>query len=122
MVAVDIPSGVMGDSGESLGAACGVLHGDVRAQETGAFACCRAGTCAADIVVAEIGIPPAVLSSVVDRYLGKRRPHCGGRTCRELSASGNKYSRGHALLCGGYPDDGCRAPGGARRGAQSEPA
>jgi hydroxyethylthiazole kinase-like uncharacterized protein yjeF len=118
LIAVDVPSGVMGDTGESCGA--------VAAQCTVTFT--RKKPChvllpgrdlAGDVVVADIGTPSSVLDGIaVDTW--ENDPALWRRDLPRLAAGGNKYSRGHALLVGGYPMTGAArmaARGAARAGA-----
>jgi ADP-dependent NAD(P)H-hydrate dehydratase / NAD(P)H-hydrate epimerase len=118
LIAVDVPSGVMGDTGESCGA--------VAAQCTVTFT--RKKPChvllpgrelAGDVVVADIGTPSSVLDGIaVDTW--ENDPALWQRELPRPGAGGNKYSRGHALLVGGYPMTGAArmaARGAARAGA-----
>jgi NAD(P)H-hydrate epimerase len=118
LIAVDVPSGVMGDTGESFGA--------VAAQCTVTFA--RKKPChvllpgrdlAGDVVVADIGTPSSVLDGIaVDTW--ENDPALWQRELPRPTSGGNKYSRGHALLVGGYPMTGAArmaARGAARAGA-----
>ena len=113
-VAVDIPSGIHGDSGAVLG-------GAFRADLTVTFARRKPGHLllpgrarAGDVVVADIGIPPAVIAE-----LGLRAHENGpalwlARLPRP-GAADHKYSRGHALVVGG---DGAHS-GAARLAARA---
>jgi hydroxyethylthiazole kinase-like uncharacterized protein yjeF len=118
LIAVDVPSGVIGDTGESCGA--------VAAQCTVTFA--RKKPChvllpgrdlAGDVVVADIGTPSSVLDGItVDTW--ENDPALWRRELPRPASGGNKYSRGHALLVGGYPMTGAArmaARGAARAGA-----
>lgn len=118
LIAVDVPSGVMGDSGESCGA--------VAAQCTVTFA--RKKPChvllpgrdlAGDVVVADIGTPPSVLEGIaIDTW--ENDPALWRRELPRPASGANKYSRGHALLVGGYPMTGAArmaARAAARTGA-----
>jgi NAD(P)H-hydrate epimerase len=108
----------MGDTGESCGA--------VAAQCTVTFA--RKKPChvllpgrdlAGDVVVADIGTPSSVLEGIaVDTW--ENDPALWRRELPRPGSGGNKYSRGHALLVGGYPMTGAArmaARGAARAGA-----
>jgi NAD(P)H-hydrate epimerase len=118
LIAVDVPSGVMGDTGESFGA--------VAAQCTVTFA--RKKPChvllpgrdlAGDVVVADIGTPSSVLDGITVNTWENDSALWLGELPRPASG-GNKYSRGHALLVGGYPMTGAArmaARGAARAGA-----
>ena len=118
LIAVDVPSGVMGDTGESCGA--------VAAQCTVTFA--RKKPChvllpgrdlAGDVVVADIGTPSSVLDGIaIDTW--ENDPALWQRELPRPASGGNKYSRGHALLVGGYPMTGAArmaARAAARAGA-----
>jgi NAD(P)H-hydrate epimerase len=118
LIAVDVPSGVMGDTGESRGA--------VPAQCTVTFARKKPGhvllpgrDLAGDVVVADIGTPSAVLDGIaVDTW--ENDPALWRCELPRPSSGGNKYSRGHALLVGGYPMTGAARMAGraaARAGA-----
>jgi NAD(P)H-hydrate epimerase len=118
LIAVDVPSGVMGDTGESRGA--------VPAQCTVTFARKKPGhvllpgrDLAGDVVVADIGTPSAVLDGIaVDTW--ENDPALWRCDLPRPSSGGNKYSRGHALLVGGYPVTGAARMAGraaARAGA-----
>jgi len=118
IVAVDVPSGLMGDTGEAFGAVAAVL--------TVTFSCKKPGhlllpgrLLCGEVVVADIGIPPSVIEQIVpDTFENDPRlwiadlprPHDGS----------NKYTRGHALIFGGYPMTGAArmaARAAARAGA-----
>jgi NAD(P)H-hydrate epimerase len=118
LFAIDVPSGVMGDTGEALGA--------VAAECTVTFARKKpchvlqpGRTLCGEVVVADIGTPSAVLDSIeVDTW--ENHPQLWRASLPTPQASGNKYSRGHALLCGGYPMTGAArmaARAAARAGA-----
>ncbi len=104
LLAIDMPSGVMGDSGASLGAA--------PAHCTVTFACKKPGhvllpgrELCGETVVADIGIPDAVLESLgLDTW--ENDPCLWQKLLPRAQSSGNKYTRGHALLYGGYPMTG----------------
>jgi ADP-dependent NAD(P)H-hydrate dehydratase / NAD(P)H-hydrate epimerase len=58
-----------------------------------------------EVVVADIGIPSAVLESLsIDTW--ENDPALWRAELPGAKSSGNKYTRGHALLCGGYPMTG----------------
>jgi len=118
ILAVDVPSGLMGDTGESLGA--------VRADCTVTFTRKKPAhlllpgrdLCGAT-VVADIGTPAGVLERIaVDTW--ENDPALWCPQLPQLKSSANKYTRGHALLCGGYPMTGAArmaARAAARAGA-----
>jgi hydroxyethylthiazole kinase-like uncharacterized protein yjeF len=104
LVAIDVPTGVMGDSGVSLdavAATCTVTF--VRKKPAHVLLPGRA--LCGETIVADIGISEAVLESLP---IATWENHPGlWRTCLpEAKSAGNKYTRGHALLCGGYPTTG----------------
>jgi NAD(P)H-hydrate epimerase len=118
LIAVDIPSGVLGDSGESLGA--------VRADCTVTFTRKKPGhvllpgrDLCGDIVVADIGTPSSVLAEI-GVAAWENHPSLWQHAMPQLTQAGNKYSRGHALVNGGYPTTGAArmaARAAARAGA-----
>jgi NAD(P)H-hydrate epimerase len=118
LVAVDIPSGVMGDTGESVGAAPAACTVTFVRKKPGHVLLPGRELCG-DIVVADIGIPCTVLESLpVDTW--ENDPALWRAELPRAKSSGNKYTRGHALLCGGYPMTGAArmaARAAARMGA-----
>jgi ADP-dependent NAD(P)H-hydrate dehydratase / NAD(P)H-hydrate epimerase len=118
MIAVDIPSGIAGDSGENWGAAAAVCTVTFERKKPGHLLLPGRDLCGA-VVVAEIGIAPAVLNSL-GQDTWENTPALWRAKLPQLQASGNKYSRGHALLYGGYPMTGAArlaARAAARSGA-----
>jgi len=104
IIAVDVPSGVMGDSGEDWGAAAAACTVTFMRKKPGHLLLPGRDLCG-DIVVADIGIPQAVLDSLpIDTW--ENTPGLWREKLPQLHAGGNKYSRGHALLYGGYPMTG----------------
>jgi NAD(P)H-hydrate epimerase len=118
IVAIDVPSGLMGDTGETLGAVSAVL--------TVTFFCKKPGhvlipgrLLCGDTIVADIGTPISILAQLAPNTFENDpgiwlsalpRPHEGD----------NKYTRGHALISGGYPLTGAArmaARAAARAGA-----
>jgi ADP-dependent NAD(P)H-hydrate dehydratase / NAD(P)H-hydrate epimerase len=116
LIAVDIPSGVAGDSGEAHGAAAAVCTVTFMRKKAGHLLLPGRSLCG-ELVVADIGIPAGVLESIpVDTW--ENGP---GLWCAKLphpQSTDNKYSRGHALLYGGYPMTGA-ARMAARAAARS---
>jgi ADP-dependent NAD(P)H-hydrate dehydratase / NAD(P)H-hydrate epimerase len=104
LIAIDVPSGVMGDTGESLGAAqaaCTVTF----ARKKPGHALLPGRELCGEIVTADIGIPCAVIESLaIDTW--ENDPALWRTDLPRAKSSGNKYTRGHALLCGGYPMTG----------------
>lgn len=118
LVAVDVPSGVMGDTGESLGAVAAACTVTFARKKPGHVLMPGRDLCG-DIVVADIGTPPSVLAGIAaDTW--ENDPSLWQRDLPRLEAGGNKFSRGHALLFGGYPMTGAArmaARAAARAGA-----
>ncbi|MGD0490382.1 MAG: NAD(P)H-hydrate dehydratase [Steroidobacteraceae bacterium] len=118
VVAVDVPSGVMGDTGESLGAVQARLTVTFTRKKPGHLLLPGRDLCGMT-VVADIGTPPSVLERIaIDTW--ENDPVMWRHRLPQLEVSGNKYSRGHALLVGGYPTTGAArmaARAAARMGA-----
>ncbi len=99
IVAIDMPSGVAGDSGADLGATPARLTVTFFRKKPGHLLLPGRSLCG-QVVVADIGISPDVLDAI--------RPACsenGPALWRHAlpvaRPGGNKFSRGHALLYGG---------------------
>jgi hydroxyethylthiazole kinase-like uncharacterized protein yjeF len=118
LVAIDVPSGVMGDTGESLGAVAASCTVTFVRKKPGHLLLPGRALCG-EVVVADIGVPAAVLDSIaVDTC--ENDPGLWRRALPHPAAQGNKYTRGHALLVGGYPMTGAArmaARAAARAGA-----
>jgi NAD(P)H-hydrate epimerase len=119
IVAVDIPSGIAGDSGENLGgAAPAVCTVTFMHKKPGHLLLPGRDACG-EVVVADIGIPPAVINSLaLDTW--ENGPPLWRAQLPLWHADTNKYVRGHALLYGGYPMTGAArmaARAAARSGA-----
>jgi hydroxyethylthiazole kinase-like uncharacterized protein yjeF len=104
LVAIDVPSGVMGDSGASLGAVAATCTVTFVRKKPG-HVLLPGRTLCGETVVADIGIPAAVLGSLpMDTW--ENHPTLWRSALPQANSAGNKYTRGHALLCGGYPTTG----------------
>jgi NAD(P)H-hydrate epimerase len=118
IVAIDVPSGVMGDSGESLGASAADLTVTFFRRKPGHLLLPGRELCG-KVVVADIGIPSSVLEEILPNTFANDPSHW--RAVLPTSQhGGNKYTRGHALICGGYPMTGAArlsARAAARMGA-----
>jgi len=118
IVAIDVPSGILGDSGEDRGAAPAVCTVTFMRKKPGHLLLPGRDACG-DVVVADIGISQSVLNSLaVDTW--ENSPALWRVKLPQWHANGNKYSRGHALLYGGYPMTGAArmaARAAARSGA-----
>lgn len=118
IIAVDIPSGILGDSGENVGASRAVCTVTFMRKKPGHLLLPGRDVCG-DVVVADIGIPQEVLDSLgIDTW--ENAPALWRAKLPRWHANINKYSRGHALLYGGYPMTGASrmaARAAARSGA-----
>ncbi len=104
VIAIDVPSGLDGDTGESLGAAAAACTVTFTRKKPGHLLLPGRDLCGAT-VVADIGTPTAVLDRIaVDTW--ENGPALWRRQLPSVAASSNKYTRGHALLYGGYPITG----------------
>jgi len=118
IVAIDVPSGVMGDTGAAQGAVAAVCTVTFVRKKPGHLLLPGRHLCG-EVVVADIGTPDRVLESIaVDAC--ENTPELWREYLPTLAAHGNKYTRGHALICGGYPMTGAArmaARAAARMGA-----
>ena len=104
VIAVDVPSGIMGDTGESFGAIPAALTVTFTRKKPGHLLLPGRDLCGS-LVVADIGTPTSVLRGIpTDTW--ENEPALWREHLPQLASSGNKYSRGHALLVGGYPTTG----------------
>jgi ADP-dependent NAD(P)H-hydrate dehydratase / NAD(P)H-hydrate epimerase len=103
VLAVDVPSGLHGDSGRPLGGAEKVIH----ATRTVTFFRRKPGhvllpgrALCGETTVADIGIPPRVLDEIkpVRRVNG---PRLWRTVLPRYGADSHKYTRGHAVVVGG---------------------
>lgn len=118
IIAVDVPSGVDGDSGQSVGAAAADCTVTFALKKPGHVLLPGRDLCG-EVVVADIGIPAAVLDSLPIN-VWENDPAVWQAQLPRPASSGNKYTRGHALLYGGYPMTGAArmaARAAARAGA-----
>ena len=114
VVAVDLPSGVNGTTGQVMGAA-------VRAAESVTFFRRKLGhlllpgraLCGA-VRLADIGIPDAVLGTIAPRAF-LNRPALWAPVFPKPEIGGHKYSRGHVLVLSG----GIASTGAARLAARA---
>jgi hydroxyethylthiazole kinase-like uncharacterized protein yjeF len=113
-VAIDVPSGVHGDTGQILGVA-------PRAQLTVTFHLAKPGHLllpgrgqVGELVVADIGIPAAVTDRLQVRSWANHPALWSAQLPRRTAAS-HKYTHGHALVVGG----GRAASGAARLAARA---
>jgi ADP-dependent NAD(P)H-hydrate dehydratase / NAD(P)H-hydrate epimerase len=118
IVAVDVPSGVRGDSGAAEGAAA-ALCTITFARKKPAHLLLPGRDLCGEVIVADIGIPEGVYGALgIDTWENHPRQWLGQLPIPHLAA--NKYTRGHALIVGGYPMTGAArmaARAAARAGA-----
>jgi NAD(P)H-hydrate epimerase len=118
LLAIDVPSGVLGDTGESMGAVAAACTVTFARKKPGHVLLPGRGLCG-DVVVADIGTPAAVLEAIaIDTW--ENHPVLWQRAMPSPACASNKYSRGHALISGGYPMTGAArmaARAAARAGA-----
>jgi ADP-dependent NAD(P)H-hydrate dehydratase / NAD(P)H-hydrate epimerase len=112
IVAVDVPSGLMGDTGASVGAVAAMLTVTCFRKKPGHLLQPGCALCG-EIVVADIGTPASVFEQVMPDTF-ENAPALWADALPALQPDGNKYTRGHALICGGYP-----ATGAARMAARA---
>jgi NAD(P)H-hydrate epimerase len=118
IVAIDVPSGVMGDTGENLGGVPAVLTVTFFRKKPGHLLLPGRTMCG-DVVVTGIGTPLSVLDTIVPNTFENDPALWLGHLPRP-EGGGNKYTRGHALISGGYPMTGAArmaARGAARAGS-----
>jgi NAD(P)H-hydrate epimerase len=118
VVAVDIPSGVNGDTGENMGAVAAVLTVTCFRKKPGHLLFPGRELCG-ELIVTDIGTPVAVLDRIVPNTF-ENDPRLWLDALPRTHQGGNKYTRGHALVSGGYPMTGAArmaARAAARMGA-----
>lgn len=118
IVAIDVPSGVMGDSGEALGAVAATLTVTFFRKKPGHLLLPGRSLCG-ELVVADIGIASSALEQVAPDTF-ENDPGLWISALPRPRDVGNKYTRGHALIVGGYPMTGAAqlaARAAARAGA-----
>ena len=118
IVAVDVPSGVRGDSGAADGAAAAICTVTF-ARKKPAHVLLPGRDLCGEVVVADIGIPEHVFHALgIDTWENHPQQWLEELPLPQFAA--NKYTRGHALLVGGYPMTGAArmaARAAARAGA-----
>jgi NAD(P)H-hydrate epimerase len=118
LVAVDVPSGLMGDTGADQGAVPAILTVTCFRKKPGHLLQPGRMLCG-EVVVADIGTPASVFAQVMPDTF-ENDPVLWADALPALKPQGNKYSRGHALISGGYPSTGAArmaARAAARAGA-----
>jgi ADP-dependent NAD(P)H-hydrate dehydratase / NAD(P)H-hydrate epimerase len=103
-IAVDVPSGVFGDTGQVLGGDAGVAP---RCQATVTFFRRKPAhllspgrSLCGDVTVAQIGIAPEVLAAIAPRC-HENAPALWQKRFPWPTPEGHKYRRGHAVVVGG---------------------
>lgn len=115
-IAVDVPSGVHGDSGQVLGAAATAsLTVTFFRRKPGHMLFPGRALCG-EVVAADIGIPESVLTAMEPSTFANG-PDLWSAALPRPTHEGNKYSRGHAVVVGGAEMTGAArlAALGARR-------
>ncbi len=118
IISIDVPSGLMGDTGASLGAVAALLTVTFLRKKPGHLLMPGRELCG-EIVVADIGTPPSVLEQLAPDCF-ENDPRLWLERLPRLRHDGNKFDRGHALVAGGYPVTGAArlaARAAARAGA-----
>ena len=118
LVAIDVPSGLVGDTGENWGAVASELTITFVRKKPAHLLQPGRGLCG-EVVVADIGISESVVTQIrPDSF--ENDPSLWFMDLPRLGNMDNKYTRGHALISGGYPQTGAArlaARGAARAGA-----
>jgi len=99
IAAVDVPSGVLGDTGEDLGAVPAALTVTFFRRKPGHLLLPGRSLCG-EVMVADIGTLPEILNELGVRTY-ENGPSLWKADLPLALAGGNKYGRGHALLYGG---------------------
>ena len=104
IVAVDVPSGLMGDTGANAGAVPCALTVTFFRKKPGHLMQPGRRLCG-ETVVADIGTPESVFDGIrPDAF--ENDPLLWAAALPLLLPEGNKYTRGHALVWGGWPTTG----------------
>ncbi len=104
IIAVDTPSGLMGDTGARVGAVPAVLTVTCFRKKPGHLLQPGRSLCG-ELIVADIGTPASVFEQVKPDSF-ENEPALWADALPALQADGNKYTRGHALVWGGWPTTG----------------
>jgi NAD(P)H-hydrate epimerase len=116
VISVDLPSGLHGDSGTVLGGAQGAAPQAVATvtffRKKPAHLIVNGRERCGDVVVADIGIPAAVLTAIVP-MAAENGPSLWADAFPWPRLSAHKYTRGHAVIVGG-----ARMTGAARLAAR----
>jgi NAD(P)H-hydrate epimerase len=104
IIAVDVPTGVFGDSGEASGATKSALTVTFFRKKPGHLLLPGRMLCG-EIVLADIGTSSDVLATIAPTC-SENASALWAAAFPRASAEDYKYSRGHALLVGGFPMTG----------------
>ena len=104
LIAVDVPSGVMGDTGAALGAVPCVLTVTCFRKKPGHLLQPGRHLCG-ELLVADIGTPSSVFDQVLPNTF-ENAPLLWADALPALMPDSNKFTRGHALVWGGWPTTG----------------
>ena len=118
IVAIDVPTGLVGDTGEVIGTAPAKLTVTFFRKKPGHLLMPGKSYCG-EVVVADIGIPGSVWKEIVPTVF-ENAPSLWINDLPRPNALQHKYDRGHALVYGGYPMTGAArlaALAAARAGA-----
>ena len=118
IIAIDVPSGMMGDTGEALGAVAACLTVTFFRKKPGHLLLPGRLLCG-KVVVADIGTPISVFERIVPKSF-ENHPNLWLAELPKPIEIHHKYQRGHALISGGYPMTGSArmaAKAAARAGA-----
>jgi NAD(P)H-hydrate epimerase len=117
VIAVDVPSGMHGDSGQVLGCApAAELTVTFFRAKPGHYSANGLSLCG-ELLVADIGIAETVLEGIAPR-LWRNEPALWSKALPRAAVDGNKYRRGHLTILGGAESTGAArlAALAARRG------
>ncbi|MEY2860148.1 MAG: hypothetical protein RLZ68_945 [Pseudomonadota bacterium] len=104
IIAIDVPSGLMGDTGISMGAVPCALTVTGFRKKPGHLLQPGRSLCG-ELLVADVGAPTSMAQQAKPDTF-ENAPILWADTLPTLSAAGNKYTRGHALIWGGWPTTG----------------
>lgn len=118
IIAVDIPSRILGDTGAGVDATPAVLTITFFRKSPGHLLLPGRALCG-EVVVADIGMSSSVFNQIIPDTF-ENSPCLWGSALPRLHDGINKHSRGHALIVGGHPMTGAArlaARAAARSGA-----
>ena len=104
IIAVDVPSGLLGDTGVNAGAVACVLTVTFFRKKPGHLLQPGRRLCG-ELVVADIGTPASVFDELKPNTF-ENGPALWKDALPTLQADGHKFKRGHALVWGGWPTTG----------------